>query len=436
MTAPESNDPADRSESWLALKSCAEQLRHGPWKFIRLRGTESEADAIDSDDVDLLGSRASVHRLLDAAREWVRGGKCHVRVKSGSADKVGLHLISSDARHRLDLDLWINLRQIDHRRRGLTYEDCEAAVLDSGGSIQRLPLTLEASIFIHHLVSKRKKIAVPKQLARLTRYATECRTAGNEELADALESTAATATVSEVTAKLTLRLLEERIRVDHPGSISRLSRRVITALADAWFSPPGKFPMLTVMGCDGCGKTTLSKHLHNGRKDICGVYTGKHLYRKWFVYKLLVIFVRPLLLQGREKFDDTFAPSAYLLASLRLRLMLLFSRQGILLIDRSLVDFLMIRRKTDRPQFCASVWLSCVFGVRLPHVHFMVPFERLKERKLEMTEQGHAIYDAEMFLHFSRRAPTDYVAFDNRESLENSADALGRIVDWLKKSGG
>ena len=420
--------------SWLALKSCVEELRHGPWKFIRLRGNEPEVGAIDGDDVDLLGSRESVHALLDRALQWVREGKCHVRVKTGSPDKVGLYLISHDARHRLDLDLWIDLRQIDNRKRGLTYEGCRSVLMDSSESIQRLPLALEASVFIHHLVSKRKKISSPKQLARLTDYAAQFRAGGNDELALALESTAATAAVSDGTAALTLRRLENQVTVDQPGKFTQVLRRVRVALADAWFSPPGKFPMLTVMGCDGCGKTTLSKLLHKGRKDIRGVYTGKHLYRKWIIYKLLVIFIRPLLFQGREKFDDTFAPLAYLLASLRLRLKLLFSRKGIVLIDRSLVDFLMVARKTDQPRFCASVWLASLFGVRLPHVHFMVPFEQLKERKLEMTEQGHAIYDAEMFRLFSRRAPTDYLAFDNRGSLEDSAGALGRIVDWLKTS--
>lgn len=425
---------ASSTPSLLALKSCAEELRHGPWKFIRLRGSEREVDAIDGDDVDLLGSHESVHALLNRALQWVREGRCHVRVRTGSPDKVGLHVISHDGAHRLDLDLWINLRQIDNRKRGLTYEGCQSALTDSSESIQRLPLALEASVFIHHLVSKRKKISSPKQLARLKDYVAECRAAGNEELAVALESTASTAAVSDGTAVLTLKLLENQVKVEQPGAVSQILRRVRTALADTWFSPPGKFPMLTVMGCDGCGKTTLSKLLHKGRKDIRGVYTGKHLYRKWIIYKLLVIFVRPLLFQGREKFDDTFAPLAYLLASLRLRLKLLFPRKGIVLIDRSLVDFLMVARKTDQPKFCAGVWLASIFGVRLPHVHFMVPFERLKERKLEMTEQGHTIYDTEMFCHFTRRAPTDYLAFDNRGSLEDSAEALGRILDWLKTS--
>ena len=422
------------SDSLLSLRACVARLSEGPWKFIRLRGAETETDVIDADDVDLLGSRESVHTLLNAAFTWVRAGECHLRVRSGSRRKVGMQLISTDGRHRLHLDLWIDLWQIDGRKRRLIYRSCAGAVLNPDDSIQRLPLELEASVFVHHLVSKRKKISTPKQLARLSAYAAACKSSGHQELALALETTAKNAEVNQATSDFTLGLLDSAFQIARPSAIQTLARRVGNAIATAWFQPPGKLRMLGMMGCDGCGKTTLCKRLFRERKDIRGTYTGKHLYRKWFVYKLLVIFVRPLLFQGREKFDDTFAPLAYLLACLRLRLKLLRPRKGITLIDRSIMDFLMVARKTDAPRFSGWLWLASVFGVRLAHVHFIVPFERLKERKLEMTEKGHTIYDAEMFRHFSRRAPTDYVAFDNRETVENSTEALSRIVDWLKES--
>jgi hypothetical protein len=191
--------------------------------------------------------------------------------------------------------------------------------------------------------------------------------------------------------------------------------------------------MVTVMGCDGCGKTSLCRRLASRRADIRGVYTGKHLYRKSLVYKLLVIFVRPLLFQGREKFDDALAPLAYLLACLRLQAKLLLPRTGMVLIDRSLMDVLFLERKSDAPRFSAWRWLACLFGTRLPHIHFLVPFACLQERKLEVTRAGQMIYDTEVFRHFSRRTPTDYVVFDNRGALDDSAEALGRIVDWLSR---
>ncbi|MCX6865640.1 MAG: hypothetical protein NTV46_05365 [Verrucomicrobia bacterium] len=427
---PSNNHAASR----LVLSACLQSLRQGPWQFIQLRGATLDEHAIDGDDLDLLGSREAVASLLEAALGWVRAGHCHLRVKSTNRCKVGLFLISTDARHRLDLDLWIDLRQIDKRKRALTYQDCQAAVLNPQESIQRLPVTLEACIFIHHLVAKQKNIATPKQLARLSAYAAQCRTAGQEALALALEATATTAHVSDATADLTLKLLEQHLRISRPSPVTRLARRLRDAVITAWFVPRPTHRMLVLMGCDGCGKTSLARQLISCREDVLSVYTGKHLYRKWFVYKLLVIFVRPLLCQGREKFDETFAPLAYLLACLRLRLKLLWRRQGIVLIDRSIMDFLLLARKSDAPRFSTWRWLAGLFGTRLPHVHFIVPFVRLRERKLEMTQAGHEIYDTAMFHYFSRRVPTDYVAFDNHGLLDDSAAALSRIVDWLNPS--
>lgn len=426
MSTPQdiADTPLDR------LKSCAARLAQGPWKFIRLRGGGTELEAVDADDIDLLGTRESVHALLEAAFSWAREGLCHLRVKSTSRSKVGLHLISTDGNHRLDLDLWIELWQIDDRKLRLVYQDCAAAVLDPDTALQRLPVDLEAAVFTHHLVSKRKTISSPKQLARLERYATLCREASHDGLAAELSACAASGSVGPALRAMTLASITSRLHTDRAG---RLRRRLASALSTAWFRPPGKLRLLGMMGCDGCGKTTLCKRLAKDRGDIRGTYTGKHLYRKWILYKLLVIFVRPLLFQGREKFDDTFAPLAYLLACIRLRLKLLFTRRGITLIDRSILDFLMVARKTDQPRFSRFIGLSSLFGVRLTHIHFIVPFERLKERKLEMTEAGHAIYDAEMFRRFSRRTPTDHLIFDNRGDLDASATALGRILDWVKR---
>ncbi len=424
----------ERSEAWSSLRECLDRLQEGPWRFVRLRGGAIGDEAIDGDDVDLLGSRESVDALLEAAFGWVGAGHCHLRVRNTGRNKVGLAFISPDGKHRVDLDLWIDLWQIDGRRRRLTYQDCRPVVLDPENALQHLPLAVEASVFVHHLVSRGKKISSPKQLARLASYAERCREAGEEPLAAALESIAGSFRVSSDAAALTLGVLEETLGIGRPAAASRLVRRLRATLRTAWFSPPKGLRMLTIMGCDGCGKTTLSKELSTRRADIRGVFTGKHLYRKSLIYKFLVIFLRPLLFQGREKFDDIIAPVTYVLACLKIRLKLLVRREGVLLIDRSIMDFLMVERKTDAPRFSRLVWLSSVMGARLPHIHFMVPFERLKERKLEMTETGHAIYDAAIFRHFSRRVPTDYVAFDNRAAPEASAEALGRIIDWIRES--
>ena len=391
-------------------------------------------DSIDHDDVDLLGSRDSVNALLDAVYEWVSQGLCHVRIRAGSDRKVSLTLLSSDACHRLDFDLWTELRQIDGRLRSLRYEDCAPAIINPDESLQRLPVWIEASIFIHHLVSKNKQISSPKQLSRLAKYAEDSRNEGKTELADALLATARDAAVSAQTESLTLSLLEDQLEVPVVGAISRSLARVRTALVRFWFMPPKRLRMLGIMGCDGCGKTSLSKTLAKESDAVSGMYVGKHLYRKNLIYKALVIFLRPLIARNRESFDDKMAPLLYFIASLHLEAKLLFWRKpGILLVDRSLVDFLMLARKTDRPHFSRFLFLTSLMGKRLTHIHFIVPFEELKMRKAEMTEQGHKIYDKRMFDHFSKRTPTDHILYNNSGSLSESKETLKRIIDWLTK---
>jgi hypothetical protein len=410
------------------LRACLLDLQRGPWKFILLRNGPLGEEAIDGDDIDLLGARASVEALLDAALGWVRAGRCHVRVRATQDAKVALGLLSTDGGHQVELDLWIELRQLDNRRRMLTYETCAAAATNPEDAIQRLPVDLEASIFLHHLVARRKRVDDPKQQARLAAYVSACRGAGHAGLAEALAAVATANRVDAAAQALTLRLLEQRFPLGQPSVL----RRALAGLRAAWLAPRASRRVLTLMGCDGCGKTSLGRLLAARRKDAHSFYTGKHLYRKSVLYKLLVIFVRPLLFQGREKFDDTFAPLAYLLACVRLRLKCLRPRRGVVLIDRSLLDFLYLARKTDTPRFSGCLGLARVFGIRVPHIHLLVPFERLRERKQEMTQAGHAAYDAAMFRHFTRRCPTDYLAFDNRGTLEESAAALDRILDRIR----
>ena len=125
-------------------------------------------------------------------------------------------------------------------------------------------------------------------------------------------------------------------------------------------------------------------------------------------------------------------PLIYILACIRLWWKRVFHRKGITLIDRSIVDFLMLDSKSDRPHFSRCLGLTRLIGIRLPHVQVIISFEQLRERKLEMTEAGHPIYDKLMFQHFARRFPTDHTAFSNQSTLENATNALEHIVAWLK----
>ena len=411
-----------------ALDRCVEELQHGDWKFIRLRAQGKESDYINNDDIDLLGTRQSVKKLLAQAFIWSKEGKCHLRVHSSSPYKVCLQLFSTDAQHHLTLDLWTELWQIDRKNQKLTYEICASHLLDSPSSIQQLPILLEACIFIHHLICKKKNITTEKQLNRLHYYQEKCLAENHTQLADALLSVIQKKRLTQEIESISLQLIHKHLSLHQQATWKRSMQKAAAALHSSYHRIPSTPKFITIMGCDGSGKTTLSRQIKQSEPNHFSLYTGKHLYRKWIIYKLLVIFLRPILFQKREKFDDTLAPLIYLLAAIRLRWKNLFSNKKTTLIDRSIVDFLMLERKTDLPHFSRFYWLTKCIGLRLPHIHVIVPYQQLSMRKLEMTEKGHARYDELMFEALTGRSPSDHTIFSNHSSLEDSTHALQKIM--------
>lgn len=411
------------------LEDCVSRIAGGPWRFIQLRGEPLGPSAIDADDVDLLGSRESVRSLVAAAFSWARSGECHIRVVSRDSKKTCLSLISMNGLHRVDLDLWIELWQIDNRTRCLRYVDSEFLLPEPACSVRRFPVNVEAAIYVHHLVSKRKDLAGESAQGRLRNYEEVCRAGGHAALAAALLEIRTIGTIDAAA----LRGVEE-VRLPSSLPVVRPLEKLLSKMRSTWLAGPRSMPLISVIGCDGAGKSTLAKHLVDAEDGIQGVLTGKHLYRKSWLYKLTVIFIRPLLFQNREKYDETLAPFVYLRACLGLQIKLWKHRSGLRLIDRSISDFLMVDRKSDVPRFSRFHWLSKFFGKRIPVIHCVLPYARVMERKNEVTEAGHEAYDMGMFLDLSSRVPTDYVAFNNSGGLDESVAAAAAIIRWMKSS--
>lgn len=411
---------------------CIEALKSGPWNFIQLRGESVDAANPPDDDIDLLGSPESVETLLSSALEWVRERRCHLRVRSRNQDKIEFTIFSIDGRFSILFDLWITLRQFDHGRCSLTYEACSHAVVDSGSSIQRFSVDIEAAVYIQHLISKKKNLKSPRIQQRLADYAFQCEATDHRELCESMFTILETNTIPpSIVRKLAL-LIEENLSPPTSQSLSdRLMR--LTAKAQAqWLGPPRQTRMLTMMGCDGAGKTTLAHTLKDDSENISKVYTGKHLYRKSLSYKLAVIFIRPLIFQDRERFDEILAPFVYLRGCLGLRLLRLFSKKNrVTLIDRSLIDFLYVDRKSDSPKFSRFRWLTRLFGLRVPNVHCLVSHENVMQRKQEVTAEGHHQYDEDIFQEFALRCPTDYIAFNNDGDLTAATSSLQRIFNTM-----
>lgn len=411
------------------LERCVERLGQGSWRFIQLRGEPLGAASIGGDDVDLLGSRESVETVILAAFEWAREGDCHLRITARDSAKTCLSLISMDGVDRLDLDLWMDLWQIDQKKSCLRFHSSEKHALWSGGSIGRFPLEMELAVYLHHLVSKRKDLSAESPRRRLTHYSRSIKNQGNDVLSEKIDRILRDQRVDDSLLAAVDPIIAPLRCVGENAGKSK-----INGSGSWWLSAPRTMPLISVMGCDGAGKTTLAKVLVEQKKLALGVLTGKHLYRKSFIYKLSVIFIRPLLFQSREKYDETLAPLVYLRACFGLRVKLWKHRTVLRLIDRTLMDFLMVDRKQDVPKFSRFRFLSKWFGARVPVIHCVLPFAKVMERKNEVTEAGHDAYDRGMFRAHAFRIPTDYVVFNNSGDLDESVDAADRVIRWMRDS--
>ncbi|WP_437184939.1 hypothetical protein SH668x_002027 [Planctomicrobium sp. SH668] len=413
----------------VGLKECISRLTTGPWKFIQLRDQTLAADApetcLTGDDIDLLGSPEAVEQLLSSSLEWVQQRLCHLRIRRPNENKVEFTIFSVDGQQTATFDLWMNLRQVNREKQSLTYEGCGGAISSSHGSIQRLPPSIEASIYLHHILCKRKDLASEKCQRRLLNLVDACRENGEDAFADQLQEVAFKKEISRELELSSLKRIPQASGIQfHGNSISRLWQKWALAV-------PRKPRHISVIGCDGAGKTTLAEQVSKQQPAV-QTFTGKHLYRKSFLYKLAVIFLRPLMRQSRELFDETLAPFVYLRAAIALRMKVLHSSRKTTLIDRSLLDFLFVNRKSDQPSFSRLSWLSNWFGIRIPTVHCIVNYSNVLLRKQEVTAAGHAAYDKEMFEKLSQRIPTDYIAFNNDGSLTESTAAVQEILGTVQ----
>ena len=423
-------DSASSHTTPYSLKRCFDAMHSGPWRFIQLRGEGGFESWRNEEDVDLLGSRHSVDLLIAEAKTWVLKGWCHFRIVCRRARKVELCLYSIDGRENLLLDLWIHMPQLDRGRQWISFETANGGTKDSDSSILRWSMAIELAVYIHHLICKKKRLGSSRVQQRLGQYQRLCEDECKTELASELLRIRNQQSISKAFELQMLRVLQEELSPQNSQSY----RYVDTLWKKIFLNSPRRKHLISVMGCDGVGKSSLIECLERMSPESVRALTGKHLYRKSIFYKLMVIFVRPLMFQDREKFDETWAPFVYLRACLKLYFFELRVRSGLMLIDRNILDFLYLDRKTDQPGFSRFLGLSRVFGSRIPTIHCVIEHAALMTRKQEMSEQGHLAYDRDMMEQFSSRQPTDYTLFYNGGTLDESLNGMKCIVnDILEK---
>lgn len=410
-----------------ALASIIDRIHSGPWCLVQLRGNPLSANDICAGDVDFLTSASSVNALLHAVFAWSLNGECHALIRSRSGDKVALEIFDIEGRNSICFDFWIELWQLAGGTTYLKFEDLSHLVAASRG-IVRLPPAIEAAIYLEHLISKKKKLESEQVRRRLANYERTCASAGFPELSAVFARIGRTAKIDEAALAVSRQLLSENKLWPAERPLTRLRHKLVAEASAAWLDAPRKTRCISIMGCDGSGKTSIIKQLREADPEKFKSHVGKRLYRNSIFYKIAVALIRPLLFQGREKFDDTLAPFNYLRASAALPLLNMVSGNKLMLIDRALIDFLIVDRKSDNPRLHWTSRLSRAFGQRIPVVHLLVPQDRLSQRKREMTAAGHAKYDRIIFDNLSLRRPTTYVLFYNGGGIETSIAAARNII--------
>ncbi|WP_437201222.1 hypothetical protein [Planctomicrobium sp. SH664] len=407
------------------------------FRFVLLRHQSFDlAEAIDRGDVDLLGSEESSTALIRFVAELSRQGLCHYRVAGARREKLQLTLFSVDGRHHIRLDLWTRLRQFASHNLTLTIEACEPLLQSGSGPFLRLPLKYEVAVYVQHLVAREKAITSPQVQNRLQNYIRQLKEQRAPEMARQLEFILANRLVSGAVLDYMLTVLRPFLIEDKnvPGLTWRERKEKILC---GWLRPFRRPGAIAIIGCDGAGKTSISKALR-ARPDspFAAAMVGRKLYQHSLFYYLFTALGRRLLGIRRDEFEARFGTPLYLVAAWHLQLRLIFrrliGRKKPVVIDRSLTDFLMTSRKTDHPQLLPGSQVRHVIGERIPVIHLWVDHQTLASRKQEMTDQGHAVWDQIMFTEHTGRLPTDYLGFYNGHPFEFSVDALARIIahEW------
>ncbi len=404
---------------------------NGTYRFFLLRETRLDASCINAGDIDLLASPRSIRAMIAHLYELALQGHCNVRIGRPSPGKVRLSLYSSDMHRRIDFDLWTEIWQLEGGSRALRFEHVRKFLPAAGPALARLPLELEACVYLEHLQAKQKDLPSPAVTERLVHYEAACAKAGDQQLANAFAKVRNESGLDAATMRMARQVIGCSIDADRWLSLPRRAlRRLVLRryrLADARRSRTVAF-----IGCDGVGKTSIAQEVAAAMKDRRASFMlGKDLYRLGVPFRAFYKLNRMSLGLTRETIDEWLHPIAYLCALLSLRKSVKAIGDRVLLIDRSPADFMYVGRKSDAPRFSRLSKFLSLFRRSLPVVHLVVPFEVLESRKNEMTPSGQELYDLDMLQYHAMLPGADYLLFRNAGSLADAAEVLTDHVNAM-----
>ena len=437
-------DKFDQQDS-VAVRGLMQCLREicseGP-TFVLLLESSLDERCINDSDIDLLGTTTAVESLLATCFSWAQSGRCHFRVKRKREGNISLVLFSRCGQFRIQFDLFTDLWQLDGGRCGLRFEDVAHLLSPGQPGFVRLPGPVEAAIYLHKYVVKKRSIESDRIRQRLIGYSLDCRQAGATEFAADLDAVLQYGRVEPAALTRATQLLRSyNVVPSLTNSWQSMRRHWIARWRRWWLGVPRRSAVISFMGCDGAGKTSLSEGLSKDSSLPVTLkpFVGRNLYRKSPIYRIFGSLFRRSLSINRDRFDEKFCLPLYLQAAAHLRRKVywrqLLGSQKLLVMDRTLVDLLYTQRLSDEAKFGRWVRLADYFGIRLPTVHFVVDFERLHSRKAECSEIAHRQYDEDMFWFHVRRIPTDYTVFSNCGTFDDSRTALTHVIqaNWPRR---
>jgi hypothetical protein len=389
--------------------------------FVLLRPAGDAQALVDRGDLDVLGTDDAVRAALARLAARAAGGALAYEVRRETADKTALALLTTDLAHALRHDLWVEIPQLVGVGHGLVHADVRRTCTRDGAGWLRMPAPLELALYLQHLWVRRKPLGLPQVVARLTSLGAAAHAAGAAALAEHAAALARGEGWTDARLQCATRVTREALGRPRPGrSFTRQLRRIGRAVA--WRAVPGGRGVIVLAGADGSGKTTLAETLAR-EPGAPPVLVGKSLYRTSLVFRLVYRVER--LLGGRtpERIDERWAVLAFLVALARLRAHVARAG-GRVILDRHLMDFLYVGRKSDRPRFVRGAVLLGRLAARIPVVHLAPPHAVLAARKDEVGAPALAAYDRDMARQHTRYRSVDYLRFPNAGRVDDAAGAL------------
>ena len=315
----------------------------------------------------------------------------------------------------------------------LSWHDLEKFI-SSTNDDYRINPNIRALVYITHLKARNKDLKKPENIARLKYFREHCLPEGPGY---------------EPLNEILLKLVEgrENLRDGNKKALDLLNKAGSYRPVKAFFYTIGTKirstfsgtlspRLMTVVGPDGAGKTTILKKAITRNDRSLIYYKFKDLYRKHNGLEKLIRRYYPDRSLKRNQIDERVAGIHFLWASIVFFFLRIFYFRKFIVLDRYFYDLLLTGIR-DENQKGHEVWwhkIGCFLAPR-PRCLFIldVSYEIAKKRKDEISEENwDLIFNNYLKCYFLK--PSKYLALCNTETtVEKSASFFNFVQQKVQK---